>query len=136
MIFATNQYDLEMFCQVLNYAPTPGFRGMKQVIDDKIYAMVGWDRWTPNSVEAHIVVANPRGMTKQFLVEIFKYAFITANKKLIVGITRGNNEESLEFNRRVGFTEKYRIVDGWEDGVDMVVQEMRKDECRWIRSIH
>jgi hypothetical protein len=32
----------------------------------------------------------------------------------------------------MGFRETFRLKNGWDIGVDMVLKEMHRDECRWL----
>ena len=32
----------------------------------------------------------------------------------------------------LGFTEKLRLEDAWADGVDYVVMELKKENCRYL----
>jgi hypothetical protein len=121
------------FLQAISYSPTGHFRGIVQLNDYmEIVAAVGYDSWTPNSVQMHIWIPRPAEMTRLFIQEGFRYPF-DSGKGLVIGLTPGNNAAALNFNKRVGFREVYRMKDAWEVGVDVVVQEMRKDECRWLR---
>lgn len=65
--------------------------------------------------------------------EVFNYVFNTCDKGVIIGVTPSNNERALRFNKRVGLTEIYRIKDGYAVGIDYVVQELRKENCKYLR---
>lgn len=134
MILATNFEDAKFFNSKTGYLPTPAFNGMK--LTDKygnLRIMVGFDFWTPNSVQMHIYIANPKFVTRKFITEVFNYAFVTCGRGLVIGITPSDNTLALEFNRRIGFREVYHMQDAWAPGIHMVVQEMRSHECKWVR---
>lgn len=134
MIYATNVEDAKFFCEKTSYIPTFNFRGMKDCTPlGEIKAMVGFDFWTPNSVQIHVWIGNPKNLSRRFIREVFTHLFVTCKKKLVVGVTPSDNSAALELNRRIGFIEKYRISEGWDDGVDMVLQEIRIENCRWVR---
>lgn len=134
MILPCTMADLKLFGQMVQYSPTTDATGIKLVADGKITAMVAYDHWTPNAVQLHICITDPKSFSRSFVREALAYPFVQAGRSLLVGVTPSDNEEALEFNRRIGFLEKYRIKDGWEDGVDMVVQELRKSDCKWLRN--
>lgn len=124
----------ETFLRAISYSPTGHFRGIVQVDDCfEIVAAVGYDNWTPNSVQMHIWIPQPAKIGRFFVREGFRYPFEIGNKGLVIGLTPGNNAAALNFNKRVGFKEVYRMKDAWEAGVDVVVQEMRREDCRWLR---
>ncbi len=119
--------------RAISYSPTGHFRGIVQLNDYmEIVAGVGYDMWTPNSVQMHIWIPRPAEMTRSFIQEGFRYPFENG-KGLVIGLTPGNNAAALRFNKRVGFKEVYRMRDAWSPGVDVVVQEMRREDCRWLR---
>lgn len=127
--------QINQFLKAISYSPTLDFRAIGQLNEYfEIVAAVGYDHWTPNSVQMHIWIPRPQEMCRKFLQEGFRYPF--EHKGLVVGLTPGNNAPALHFNRRVGFKEVYRMKDAWDKGVDVVVQEMRKEDCRWLRRSH
>lgn len=133
MILAATPEDIMAFGVRIQYRPTMGARGVKLVLDGMIRAMVAYDSWTPASVQMHVFVEHPRYMSRAFIRECLSYPFVQCDRELVVGVTPGDNDAALSFNRRIGFVEKYRIVDGWSPGVDLVLQEMRRGDCKWLR---
>jgi len=133
MIKAANSEDIAEFVQATSYNPTGQFKAIKLVDEaDEIQAMAGYDFWTPNAVQMHIWIKHPEAyLSKEFIQEGFGYPF-NSGRNLVIGVTPGDNTRALEFNRKIGFRETYRVKDGWSAGTDMVIQEMRRDECRWI----
>lgn len=125
------------FLKAISYGPTGGFRAIGQISDSwDIIACVGYDHWTPNSVQMHIWIPRPQEVSRKFFQEGFRYPFEMCGKGLVVGLTPSNNTAALHFNQRVGFKEVYRMKDAWDVGTDVVVQEMRKENCRWLRGRH
>jgi RimJ/RimL family protein N-acetyltransferase len=132
-----DENQARQFLSTISYSPTGHFKGIVQLNDYyEIVAAVGYDHWTPNSVQLHIWIPRPAEMCRTFLREGFRYPFEIGRKGLVVGLTPSNNAAALNFNRRVGFKEVYRMKDAWDKGVDVVVQEMRKENCRWLRRSH
>jgi hypothetical protein len=100
-------------------------------------AMVIYDGWTPNAVQVHVYSVGPRYLfDKHFLREVFWYPFVQCNKGKLFVVTPASSKESLAVSRALGFRETYRMKDGWDVGVDMVLKEMRKEDCRWIKRTH
>lgn len=131
-IVASDSRDIEAFCTIVKYLPSRNFKGIKLVKDGHTVAMAGYDHWTPNSVEMHSLIMDKRYINRTFLREIFRFPFEIGGKGLVVGVTPSDNTSALELNRRLGFTPTYTIKDGWDRGIDMIIQEMRREDCKWL----
>lgn len=129
MITKMDSMDKARFSELISYHRTVRFRGIKRVIDNEIVAMVGFDDWTPNSVQMH--VWSSRGLSRDFISECFRYAFSYVG--IAFTTVRCNNTASLELTRRLGFRQILIVKDGYALGTDLAIQEMRREECRWIR---
>lgn len=101
----------------------------------RIRGVVAYDCWTENAVQAHMAVDAPV-VWRSLLPSVFTYPFLEAGKGLLLGIIPANNERSCNMTQRLGFREAYRVLDGWAVGVDLVVHEMRRHECRWLKGNH
>jgi hypothetical protein len=133
LIRVASYADLERMCKELPYNPTSGLRGIRYGLADIADAVVAYDNWTDNAVFIHCWSSSTRPwFDVKFLTEIFRYPFEICNKGLVIGCTQGDNTPVLEFCRQVGFTETYRVKDGWKLGTDLVIQEMRREQCRWL----
>jgi hypothetical protein len=129
----TGPQDNVRFQQETGYRIGPDFRGIKAVVDGEIIGMVGYDLWTPNSVNMHVLACVPIAMMSPAVVRnVFEYPFVQAGRSVVIGNIPGYNDKCLAITEWLGFKEIYRIKDGWEKGVDMVVKEMRKEDCRWL----
>ncbi len=125
--------ELEYLCRTLPYNPTSGLRGISHRRGGELLGVTAFDNWTENSVFLHVWSVGPKAWNRLYLQEIFRYCFEICGKGLAIAITQGDNARTIEFCRRVGFAESHRIRDGWKLGTDLVIQEMRREECRWLR---
>lgn len=91
------------------------------------------DSWTENSCMIHVYIGNPMVLRHNFAEEVFKYVFVTSGRKVIIGCTPADNEKALKFNAHMGFKQITRIKDAYAPGIDLVVTEMRKENCKWIQ---
>ena len=48
-------------------------------------------------------------------------------------VVNSNNIKAMEYDQKLGFKEAVRFAGMHEDGGDLVVFEMNKSDCRWIR---
>jgi hypothetical protein len=113
---------------------TPGARGVAAV-DDKGHTrgVVAYDCWTESAAQAHMAVDTPMAW-RALLPHVFTYPFLSAGKRLLLGIIPASNRRSVAMTKRLGFSEAYRVRDGWAAGDDLVVFEMRREECRYLES--
>jgi hypothetical protein len=118
---------------MVQYAPTNDATGIKVVHDGKIGVMVAYDHWTPASVQMHIYISDKKSFTRHVIQEAMAYPLIQAGRDLLIVVIPSDNKASLSLVRRVGWKETYRVKDGWESGVDMVLHEMRKSDCKWLK---
>jgi RimJ/RimL family protein N-acetyltransferase len=112
------------------------FRAMEAVdAQGRILAMVGFDGWTPSSVMLHVALEHPaalRHILRPALGLVFDPAPAGCGLRLINATVLGNNARSLRLVRHLGFRETHRIRDGWDVGVDIVLFEMRRRDCRYV----
>lgn len=133
MIKAASEGDIRHVAEIIGYRPSAGARGIQINESGQLSAMVIYDRWSHNGAEVHIY--SPKSgawLDKKFLREVFSYPFHTCGKEVLVSVTPGDAEESLAVSKALGFVEICRVADYWKPGVDMVIKEMRKENCRWL----
>jgi RimJ/RimL family protein N-acetyltransferase len=76
------------------------------------------------------VLVKSAAACSRLLADALAYAF--RHVGVLLGVIRASNERSLRLSRKVGFRETHRVADGWQAGEDLIVFEMRREECRWI----
>lgn len=131
---AATYQEIAALCRVTGLVPTPHAKGVTQNIENLTHGIVVYDRWTANSVEMHVWI--PRSITKGFIRACFDYPFIQAGKGLVLGVTPSNNTAALAMNKKLGFRVVHVIKDGNAVGEDLVLQEMRKEECKWLSTLN
>lgn len=118
----------------LGYAPTRYFEAIEAFDPGtgRIWGMVGYDNWTPNAVEMHVVLDAPI-VARVLLPASFDYAFNQCDRRIAIGRVASDNAKAMRFDEHIGFKELFRVKDGQRDGVDIVVLELRKKDCRWLK---
>lgn len=99
----------------------------------RIRGVVAYDNWTENAVQLHMAVDFP-AVWRSLIRPGFSYAFEECRKGLLIGVIAADNPRSLKMTKRLGFRETYRIQDGWAAGVDLIVHELRRADCRWLKT--
>jgi len=117
-------------------AATEGFRAI-EAIDERgeIRGMVGFDLWTENAVQLHIA-CDCKEATRAVIRPTFDYAFSQCGKSICLAGVPSHRAHACDFARRVGFKEVFRVRDGWAKGDDMVLFEMRREDCPHIEVKH
>ena len=119
-----NEADIKWFTELTSYYTTANFVGIVALLDDGARGgMMGMDFWTPKSVQLHIALN-----TMEALPPLWKetVAFIKSHgREIVYAVTPADHLTSLGLQSAAGFKQTYRLVDGWDTGVDMVVSERR-----------
>jgi len=97
----------------------------------RVHGMIGYSGWTETAVVMHIALDNPASF-RHLVYPAFMYPFIQVNRSIALAVVNSANERSLNLCKRVGFTEVYRVKDGYRVGEDQVLFEMRREACRWL----
>ena len=123
---------IEWLTERTTYVPSKDVRAIEAIDREGVTrGMVAYDHWAHNSVQMHVALDSPIA-ARSLLSAAFSYPFIMLGLGVVVGIVPASNQRSLHHALHLGFEEKHRIKDGWEVGTDLVVMEMRKENCRWI----
>lgn len=93
---------------------------------------IAYNNFNGRTCAIHIVIQDKTVFNRQIIREAFEYPFIQCGLTAIITSVDSKNVDSLELARRVGFREVHTVKDGGVDG-DMIIFEMRHDECRWLK---
>lgn len=83
----------------------------------------------------HSVITRPDLVSKSVVRETFEYPFMVCGCEAIIALVDSTNAQALKFNTKLGFKEVHRIPNGGPDA-DMIVMQMLRSECRWLRKPH
>lgn len=98
-----------------------------------VIAAVGYNNFVGKCCNMHVIIHQPEYLTREYIREAFEFPFIVCGLEHVLGPVDAANEPALEFDRRLGFTEKFRLPGGSGTGNDLVILSMAKKDCRWIR---
>lgn len=131
----TTPADVALYCEKTGYLAGDDFKGVVCEDNGRVLGVVGYDTWTPNAVSMHVWLDNMKAISgRAFLREVFDYPF-RHGRTLVVATTPADNTACLAFTKWIGFKELFRIPDGWDKGVDMVVKAMHKSDCIWLKPL-
>lgn len=120
------------------------FRGVLYIPDEfmgeltdveHVAVAIGYNAFIGRSCCMHIVIQRPEYFTAKVIREAFEFPFIVCGCEAALALVDSLNAESLAFCARVGFEEKMRVPNGGPEG-DLVVMQMLRSECRWLRKPH
>ena len=114
-------------------APTTDFRAIEAVHEDgRIAGMIAFDTWWGNAAQMHFAIDEPLCFRK-LAPEAFRYVFSMAKRDVVVGWVPESRADLHSLALRLGFTELCRVKDGWGRGVDVIMVELRRENCRWLK---
>ena len=108
-------------------------KGVVAYKDGVIVGAVAMDTWSHNSCRIHIAVEDMLIFKHGWPEEVFNYIFNECDMGVIMGITPACNARAIRFIKHIGFVEVFRLKDGFEEGIDFVCTEYRKENCKYIR---
>ena len=129
MIRAATTGDFAVLTGATGYVPPSNARGLVSEVEGRVLGLVVLDTWTPNSAHIHVLVRATIAC-RHLLQAALTYAF--QHVGVLLGVVRAANAQSMRLAQRSGFREVQRVADGWQKGEDLIVFEMRREECRWI----
>ena len=96
----------------------------------RIRGMVGCCSWTHNSCEVHVSADTPIAW-KHLAPAASEYLFRQLGLGVVVGRVRSSNKAARRANEHLGFRLAHTIKDGYAVGEDMLLYEMRREDCRY-----
>lgn len=103
------------------------------VEDGKVIAGVAYTMYTGNGICMHVAASKQGWLNRTFLRMVFGYPFIQLGCTRVTGLVRSDNPRAQHFDERLGFVREGVIRKGDDDGMDLILYGMLKDECRWIK---
>lgn len=121
------------FCtQFFGLGRTDGQRGLIQVRDGETIAAVVYDHWNGPNIFMH-VAAKPgrKWLNRHFLHEAFKVPFVQLGCRRASAWVDASNHDSNRFISHLGFTAEGRMAGAAEDGGDVVIYRLFREQCRY-----
>ena len=87
------------------------------------------DNWTANSVQCHFMLTSPLVLKHGFLECCAEFVYTVCKVERVYALVPANNEKAIKLNLHMGFTEKARMEEAFEKGVDYLLMEMKQENC-------
>ena len=121
--------DIEAIMPMVYQDDTTGVVALDDTTGEFLGAVVCED-WTESMCSCHILLKDPfRALRAGLHNALADYVFVQAGRIKVMGLVPANNLRAQRLNRHFGFTELFRIEDGYKVGEDYVVMEMKKENC-------
>jgi hypothetical protein len=101
-------------------------------IKEELLGAMVFDNWTDTSVHAHFLLRKPMLLRHGFFEVCFGYVFGQSGRDMMYTIIPGNNDKSRRLVKRLGATEKCILEGAFKKGEDMVLVELRKENCKYL----
>jgi hypothetical protein len=100
---------------------------------NQIEWVIGYTAFIGKTCQMHMVNLKGGYTPKQLLKSAFDYPFNQLGIEKAFGIVNSRNTKAMQYDQKLGFKEAVRFAEMHEDGGDLVVFEMNKSDCKWIR---
>jgi RimJ/RimL family protein N-acetyltransferase len=108
-------------------------KAIVQKRDGEIIAAVLYQDFNGSNVFVH-VAAEPgkRWLTRDFLYWTMHYPFVQLGARRMTGWVEVNNFASRRFDEHVGFKEEAVLKGAGQDGQDVILYVMHREDCRHV----
>ena len=102
--------------------------------ENKIEWVVGFTAFIGKTCQMHVVnLSGTAYLPKNFVRGAFDYPFNHCGLEKVFGLVDSNNGRAMGYDQKLGFKEAIRFAEMHDSGGDLVVFEMNKADCRWIK---
>jgi hypothetical protein len=101
--------------------------------EGRFLGALGFNTWMGGCVCAHIAVTDSHAFLPLFRHGL-RYAFGQLQLKAVLGFVNGSRTEWIGDHKKMGYRQVARIVGGGLHGDDLIILELRPENCRmWQR---
>jgi hypothetical protein len=97
---------------------------------------VSWSNFVGKTCTLSILVQKPECLTRTVIREIFRFPFEVCGCVAILAMVDSKNLASINLCNRSGFKAVHRVIDGGSPGADLIIFQMDRASCRWLRRTH
>jgi hypothetical protein len=101
--------------------------------ENKIEWVIGYTAFIGKTCQMHVVNLTEAYTPKKLLFSAFDYPFNYRGLEKVFGLVDSNNDRAMKYDQKLGFKEAIRFAEMHDSGGDLVVFEMNKADCRWIK---
>lgn len=109
-------------------APSIGLLENGRIIGGVVYTM-----YTGNGIMMNVAGGYKGWINRAFLRAAFAYPFKQLGCTRVSGLVRADNYAAQQFDERLGFKREGLVRRGDDDGTDLIMYGMLREECKWIK---
>ena len=94
---------------------------------------IGYTSFLGKTCQMHVVNAKKKYTPRKLLWAAFDYPFNKCGCEIVFGTVNSKNEEAMKYDQNLGFKEVNRFPGVHDDGGDLVLFQMNKADCRFIK---
>lgn len=110
----------------------PGTPAIGLEEDGRLIAGVCYTGYTGNGILMHVAAEGKGWLNRAFLKAAFHFPFVSLGCTRVSGLVRTDNKEAQRFDEHLGFKKEGVIRRGDDDGCDLIMYGMLKEECRFL----
>jgi hypothetical protein len=100
---------------------------------DNIEWVIGYTAFIGKTCQMHMVNLKGGYTPKGLLFGAFDYPFNYCGLEKVFGVVNSLNTKAMEYDQKLGFKEAVRFPKMHANGGDMVIFEMDKADCKWVK---
>jgi hypothetical protein len=100
---------------------------------DSIEWVIGYTAFIGKTCQMHMVNLKGGYTPKGLLFGAFDYPFNYCGLEKVFGVVNSLNTKAMEYDQKLGFKEAVRFPKMHANGGDMIIFEMDKTDCKWIK---
>ena len=99
-----------------------------------LIAGVLFENYTHPDIHIHSVVLNKQALSREFIGEVFRYAFKQLECERITAPVPARNAAARAFDEHLGFVHEGTMRRKLPNGDDLIIYGMLREECRWLNT--
>ena len=142
MLFVANSPELkqlaaEILLKEIGVQPSADLQALfwANAKTNEIEWCIGYTSFLGKTCQIHVVNFNKKYTPRKLLWAAFDYPFNQAGVETLIGIVNSKNDLAMKYDQNLGFKEVYRFEGVHDEGGDVVVFEMKKQDCRFIKEL-
>jgi hypothetical protein len=120
---------------ILRVEDTTGIMAIDTDTNTTVGAAIA-DNFTQTSCQCHLIVLGTMLLRHEFLEACADYFFNLQGMNTLYGWVPADNEKAIKVNGHMGWQTKAVFENGYKQGVDYLLMELKKADCKYLNIEH